>query len=441
MASTAITSTAMRWMAVLALGACGGGGGDDGIAVDAPAAIDAKPALPSLVTVPLASLDGASAYGAPLIVGGQTFTVQIDTGSTITAIADAVCGSQCAGVTPLYKPGSGAVDTKESDSGEYADMSGWSGEIYTDSGGVTVDSQVPLSFVGITSQNEFFTDNSYQGILGLGPADLLDPGETAYADQLVAEGLVDTLAFQECPDRGQMWLGGFDASATAAPPTYTPMLPISDQGDPFYAVDIASLGLGSATLGSGAAMFGDTLVDTGTSVSFVPTPIATALIAAINASPGFQALFPSQTFANTEQGGCVTSTTVTTDQIDAMLPPMTISWPTTDGSAPVPLSVAPSRSYMYVDGMGDFCLSVIDSGGDASYGSLIGDTLQAAFVTVFDVTHHQIGFAPEAGCAAAVAHREAAPATRRAGAGPWYAQLPSWRGPRVGPHAQRQRRP
>ena len=51
---------------------------------------------------------------------------------------------------------------------------------------------------------------------------------------------------------------------------------------------------------------------------------------------------------------------------------------------------------MIPQGGGQFCLVFSDSGDTTS---LIGDTLMASFVTVFDVGGKRIGFAPEVGCA------------------------------------------
>jgi len=42
----------------------------------------------------------------------------------------------------------------------------------------------------------FFSGNEYQGIFGLGPDALLDPGTTAYFDKLVtAAGIKPVMAF------------------------------------------------------------------------------------------------------------------------------------------------------------------------------------------------------------------------------------------------------
>ncbi len=388
------------------------------------------------ITVPLVSLR-STAYTAPLSVGAQTFQAQVDTGSTVTAVAATTCGTACSGVSPLYTPGATATDTDKTDSATYGDNSMWNGEIFSDTAGVASDAMVKLDFVAIDGQSMFFDSNDYQGILGLGPSDLLDPGTTAYPDLVAAAGTPDIYAFQECPDKGQLFLGGFDESATASPPEVTPMRPMSAEGEPFYAVDIASLSFGSASLGD-AATFGDTLVDTGTSVTLVPTTVATTLIADVNASAGFKALFPGQTFANTDNGQCVGSSTVTTSQIDSMLPPMTISFPSVDGSTPKVMSLAPSQSYIYVEGDGTFCLSVVDSGGSASDGSLIGDTMQQAFVTVFDIEHKQLGFAPEAGCAEAVAQGLPTPQIARDVTGPWWKTNPNVHAPTTrGPLAHR----
>src|SRR5580704_6561379 len=54
------------------------------------------------VSVELMGFDGF-AYSAPLTLGGQPFQVQIDTGSTTTAVAASAC-TTC-GVSPEYSAG------------------------------------------------------------------------------------------------------------------------------------------------------------------------------------------------------------------------------------------------------------------------------------------------------------------------------------------------
>jgi hypothetical protein len=251
---------------------------------------------------------------------------------------------------------------------------------------------VTLDFVSISTQRQFFQGNGNQGIIGLGPTELLEPGTTSYFDAVTKAGTPAVMAFELCPSNGTMWLGGFDANKATSAPQYTPMIPISGQGNPFYAVDLADMALGGTSLGFGSSTFQDPIVDTGTTLFYVPTAVETALLAKVNASAGWQALFPGKTL--TQSGtGCVTTAGVTAAQVDAMLPAFSLSFPGMGGGM-VTASVAASQSYLYDAGQGMFCLAIFDGGNE----SIMGDTILRAFVTVIDVAHSQIGFAPDKGC-------------------------------------------
>jgi len=122
---------------------------------------------PSFYAVPLTSPDG-SFWSPTLHIGGQSFVMDLDTGSTVTGIAGTSC-TTCTGMSPLYTPGAGATTMNKADSASYADGSGWSGKIFNDMVGLGHGSpDVALGFVNISSQSMFFSGNEYQGILGLG---------------------------------------------------------------------------------------------------------------------------------------------------------------------------------------------------------------------------------------------------------------------------------
>jgi len=399
-----------------ALVACGGNSSDHTV----DASPDA-PAEPAGVDVPLGSLEAFS-YTLPLAIDGTTFTEIVDTGSTSTGVAATGC-SGC-GVTPLYTPGSAAVDTKMTASTQYADGSGWSGEIYKDSVSITGTPAVDLSFVAVTDQSQFFDGNSYQGIMGFGPSQLLEPGTTSYMDLATAAGMNPMVAFRLCPDRGDMWLGGFDPTAAASAVQFTPMLPIDDQNNPFYSVQIADMSFGGTSLGLTTASFGPTLVDTGTSISFVPTAVENSMLSAVNNSSAFKSLFPGSTLADTDQGACVTNASATSAMVDAMLPPFSISFPLASGGN-FQVDIAPTRSYLTPSGGGQFCWA-FTSGGTAADGSLIGDTLLAGMLAVFDIKNLQMGFAPEAGCVEADVAR-IHPAYPRPSASPFFRGPPARR--------------
>ena len=378
----------------------GGGGGGGGV----DAAIDA-PSLNGVYAVPLTTPTGqdqGAFYAASLTIGSTSFALDLDTGSTVTGIAGATC-TTCTGVSPLYTPSASAMDQHKTDMASYADGSGWSGEIYADMVGLGHGTPtVALDLVDITSQMQFFSGNEDQGILGMGPAALLDPGTTAYFDQATAMGVKKTMAFELCPTGGTMWLGGYDASHTASAPQYTPILTTGANAT-FYSVNMTAMALGTSDLGVTSATFDSPIVDTGTSLFYVPNAAETALIAKINADAGFKALFPNQTLTDPTNGttasaGCVTAAAGTTDaMIDQMLPKLSLSFAGTAGGT-ITIDAKPLASYFDNAGGGMYCL-VIYGGGDQGNATM-GDTFMRGFVTIIDLDKQQVGFAPTSSCAA-----------------------------------------
>ncbi len=385
---------------VATLAACGNG---HEVAVDA-IVIDAVPAdaTQSLgVDVPLASLD-AITYTMMLGIGDQQFAQIVDTGSAMTGVAAATC-TECAGVMPLYVPGTTAIDKLATAATEYADLSTWSGEIYQDHATVPGVPTVLLELVAVSSEDQFFMGNSYQGIVGLGPRQLLEPGTNEYMDLVAVHGVPDEMAFRLCPDRGDLWIGGFDPTAATQPVQWTPMLPVQGD-DPFYSTQISDIAFGDADLGLDTNAFGTAIVDTGTSISFVPSGTDAVMLAAINANAAFLTLFGNQTLAQGVGGSCVTTAGVTSAMVDAMLPPLVISFPSPTGGT-FSLSIPPSRSYLIGSGNGQFCWAFGISDDVLGGGSLIGDSLLAGMLAVFDIDDQLMGFAPEAGCNEAVDDR------------------------------------
>ncbi len=380
---------------LLALVGCG----DNLTATDRPDAHpvahpDAAPMVAPATAIPLATPDG-SFYTAPLTIGTQTFAVDVDTGSTTTAVAAMAC-TKCTGITPLYAPTATAMDLHQMAQTGYADGSRWSGEIFSDQMGLEHGTpSVAVAFAGITNQKMFFDPtNAYQGILGLGPPELLETGTTSFLAQLTAAHEPAVLGFELCDTDGTMWVGGVDETKAASPVLYTPMLPIDGNSNPFYAIAVTDMGLGGTSLGFDNATFGSPIVDTGTSLTYLPTAVMTALLAKVNATPNYASVF-TQPLSQNGTGCATTVSGVTAAQVDAVLPPMTLTFPS-GLDAEFTISAPASQSYVYDGGDGTFCLAIFDDGGS---GSLIGDATMRAFISVFDVAQHRMGFAPDVGCA------------------------------------------
>jgi hypothetical protein len=321
---------------------------------DANTTPDGPPSPTGYATIPLLS-GGGYFYTAPLTIGSQTFQVDVDTGSTTTGVAESACTSSCGGVSPLYAPGTAAVDTQHTAQTQYADGSGWSGEVWTDAIGLTHGTPSPkVSFVGITKESSFFDNNgnAYQGILGLGPDAILERYTTGYLTQVSAAGVNDIVGFELCSNKGTMWLGGWDDTKSEAI-QFAPMLPIASQG--FYTVDLQDIALGGTSLGFGSSTYQQPVLDTGTSLEYLPTAAYNAFVSKINGNAGFKALFPGQTLTDPSSNGCVKAGSGVTDtMVDAMLPAISYKMPAMGGGT-ITITAPPTKSYLQNFGQGMYC--------------------------------------------------------------------------------------
>jgi hypothetical protein len=243
----------------LLLAGCGGGGGDDD---DGSAAM----------SFPLVSVEGIT-YTTNITLGGsQKFDVVLDTGSTTLAVAGTNC-SNC-GVTPAYAPGSTGSDQHSTSSAEYGDQSMWQAENFSDTVAITGDSSLTMRFASITSQTGFFRQGvPSEGILGMGGDALASPGTDAYIAERTKSSFGDNFAVSLCVGDGTLWFGAPDKSREASAEAYTPLVQITSEPS-YYAVDVSSAGIGSASLG----ISGDAVVDTGTSIMVLSTAQVNAMI-------------------------------------------------------------------------------------------------------------------------------------------------------------------
>ena len=350
--------------------------------------------------IPLTSPDG-SFYTANLLIGAQSFALDLDTGSSTTGIASSGCSScSSAGVTDLYTPSSTATTMHNTAQAQYGDGSGWSGDIYADQVGLANGTpNVPLNLVAITQQDGFFQDSSYDGILGLGPDELLEQGTSSYIEAVSTAGVKPLMAFELCAQTGTMWLGDFDTAAAVEAPQFTPSQ--ESNNNPFYAVDLNDIAIDGVSLGFGSSTFQQPIVDTGTSLWYAPQQVITALTNKVNASSGFASLFAGQSLSenNCQQAPAGTSLAA----VNAALPKMSLGFPKASGGK-FSISVDATSSYLMPSGGDQYCLGVFDDQGS---GGIMGDSILRAFVTVIDTQNSVIGFGADQGCAAVDAERRA----------------------------------
>ena len=292
----------------------------------------------------------------------------------------------------------------------YGDGSSWSGTIYTDQVGLGHGTpNVSLSFGAIDAQNGFFHDALHEGILGLGTPQLLASGTTSLMATEASAGVTPELAFELCDDHGTMWIGDFDPFAAATPVQYTSMQ--ESVQAPFYGVAPSDMGIGDVSLGFDNTTFQTPIVDTGTSLIYLPTTVITALTASVSASPGFKALFPNQTLSASDNGGCVMASVGTLySQVNAMLPKLSLTFPTTDNSSSFTVELNAAESYLSLAGNEMYCLDIFDDGGN---GPIFGDAMLRGMITVVDIANHQVGFATDKGCTAGSTQRSHANVAHR----------------------------
>jgi hypothetical protein len=350
----------------------------------------------ALAAIPLATPNG-SFYSAQLKVGDQQFALIVDTGSGTMAVAGDGCRAcASAGVSPLYTPSATATDLRKTTSAMYGDGSRWTGEIFDDTAGLAHGTpDVALAFASIASESQLFNDVSVQGILGMGPPQLLEPGTTSYFGKVTTAGVSPVLSLELCGTSGTMWLGGYDDKAVVAAPRFTPFAVASNRTRAFYAIDIDDVKIGGTSLGFGAADFQSPVVDSGTTLFYLPTPVFAKMASAIGASAGFQSLFSGKQSA-LQNGGCISARGTTPAMVDAALPKMTVSFPdAAPGALAASFDLEATQSYLYFRGNGTYCAAFGDAG---PAGAILGDTFLGSFVTVIDVENHRVGFALDQGC-------------------------------------------
>jgi hypothetical protein len=360
-------------------------------------------------TLPTIALTGCGIVGylAPVKIGTQSFNLSIDTGSSTTAVASSGC-SGCTGVSPLYTSDSTTQSTGKTSSETYGDGSGWSGPVVSDVISITpAPASVRLEFAEITKSNGFFRNydcsgNSVstslnQGIIGLGPADLVTPNTQDFITQLLgdaANNLSDAFATQLCPQgNGHMWLGGYDTNYASGAPQYAAL-----NGSQYWEISVSSLKMGSTSVGS----LGASVLDTGTTINLLPSTVISAIENQLKSSSAMTTVFGSRgynvIFGNSQncvpaQGG------MSITEVNATLPSvaMTIS---ASGGGTITVDVPATGVYLSVEGSGNstyYCNGMQDSSG-LGISALLGDVFLSSFITIWDLKNNRVGLAPESTC-------------------------------------------
>ena len=92
------------------------------------------------------------------------------------------------------------------------------------------------------------------------------------------------------------------------------------------------------------------------------------------------------------------SSSLTTAELDARLPPLTLVFPAPDGSPSV-VSLKPTDSYIPPTQSGGttyYCSGLLPNPGPT--GTILGTSVMLSQLTIFDLDQDEIGFAPQSFC-------------------------------------------
>ena len=334
---------------------------------------------------PLESI-GAIAYAASITIGdGQTFELDVDTGSTTLGVAGSTCSS-CM-VTPEWTPDATAVDQGVQTMAEYGDQSTWSGETFADNVKIMGDTDVTMIFGDISTESGFLIDGTVQGIIGfLGPEAAFANTDSFMTKRSLA-GLPTEFSFQFCPDVGHLWFGGFNPDSVLSPPQFTPLAAISND-QPFFALQVNSTTIAGQSIG----LSGGIIADTGTSLMVVSGAVESNTIAAVQGSTGFQQIFSGQTLS---EDSCLDPGSSSRADIDAALPTMQVEMPKVGGGT-FTVTATATQSYLFFQQGQGYCFGMEEVADVPE--TIFGIAFLRQFVDVFDGPNSQIGFAPESGC-------------------------------------------
>lgn len=351
-------------------------------------------------------------YFAAFNVGGQTMHLLLDSGSTTFGVAGAQCAN-CTidnGVETTYRQSSTTKKTGLSASSLYVDGSGWRGTIVND-GIAAGDTQtlvtpaVPVNFADIATESGFFEqvscaradDVAFDGIAGVGPDEQLLPNTTSFLTVLAASHKMaaDIFSLQMCDIGGNIWFGGFDATAMTATPDYTPMA--STAANPGYFINVMDISLGGTSIGVAANKLGPMVVDSGTNTMLLTQSAYAGFVQEIEANAAYKNNFPADFITGAES--CVAPKQgLTRAQLDAQLPTLALTLPNASGgSFSIEMKATSSYLVAYVqNGTTYYCPAVTGNSDDSL--AILGNAALRSVITIFDRAGSRIGFAPQTGC-------------------------------------------
>jgi len=346
--------------------------------------------------VALAGSNGCD-YTAPVVIGGSTYNLIIDSGSSNFAIATTKC-TNCASITPSY---SGTL-TSTSVSLQYGSGS-FSGDII-DSLTFTIGGlSATMNVIGITSQSSFFTcNNQAQGIMGLAYQALSQDNLPVAIDALAKNGVPNGFALQLCAGlsgastaskTGNMWIGGYDSSFTTGAMQY-----VQITNKEWYGVQVNGISVGgTAVSGLGNLNSPMAIIDSGTTQLVINNQANYNLIIAALQSSNIITWGPSVSSSSISsfwQGNIAIPSG--SYSINTKFQ-MSISFLGTTAGSSVSIAIPPANLFDTSNGYIQFTGIGYDPTGQE--GTIVGETLFTNYVVFFDRdVGSRIGFAPGTNC-------------------------------------------
>ncbi|KAJ3106529.1 hypothetical protein HDU97_006122 [Phlyctochytrium planicorne] len=310
-------------------------------------------------------------YFCPVTVGnGQTFNLDLDTGSADTWVRGASCTASddsCTG-PKLSTSDSTLTSTGKTFSTSYGSGS-VSGNIYK--GPVTIGGATAsaLNF-GVSTKEQGF--GGIDGLVGLAFASISNiggsvSGQTNFVDALGFTGAQNQFGFylsnSKDGDSGEVTFGGYDSSKIAGPITYIPL-----NSQTYWQFSTSGLKYSVKTT-TGSFSVTKAIADTGTSLLILDTAAANAINKAIGAGAydSSQGIYP------------IACNLVSTAP--------DVSFTFGGATFSIPASV-----YIISDGAGG-CVSGITQGASSFGLAIFGDTFLRQYYSIHDKTNARVGFA------------------------------------------------
>lgn len=364
----------------------------------------AKPNVPVEGDVyPVAIMWVYGAIGTP----AKQFPIALDTGSFTLDIPMVGC-TTCPQAAPnafydVSKSSTGAASCPDgctfSNSYQTCDLSDpsavctISGNYYSDVISIGGLKPVPVVFGAINYQTPNFDQFKYIcGVVGIAPSG----GNQDVFGTIYGAGEVDADVYSMCfvsgsTSNGTFTMGGIDSRLYTGTIQYVP----NGGGFGGYNLGVNNMLIGSTDVGP-TFQGQSAILDSGTNVLLVTDEQYAAI----------KAVFMTQCQKTPLQGVCAGLVSNGTTLFDGTCYPISAeqekAFPTlsfniagASGSTALTLTMAPSQYLIYRYYYGDKCLGILPTGSEFAGGLfIVGDTLMEKYLTVFDNTNNQIGWAP-----------------------------------------------